>query len=146
MKSKRKEEKMEMIKGANVLTYEGHVVYPYNYSQVYRRNDYVEYEGMIFRSLTDFNLHNSPIGAIFRWEEVGRIINRRQHYEEDDVFIKDWEKDKNYTQYDKVKYKGHIYTCKAGNLEGSVPPLNLNGGQSAEVITMIPIKNLLQLK
>ena len=122
MKSKRKEEKMEMIKGANVLTYEGHVVYPYNYYVVYHKNDYVEYDGMIFKSIGDFNVKRSPIGAPFSWERVGKIINKGQHYEEDDAFIKDWGKNKNYTQYDKVKYKGHIYTCKAGNLQGSVPP------------------------
>ncbi len=113
---------MEMIKGANVLTYEGHVVYPYNYSQVYRRDDYVECEGMIFRSLIDFNINHFPTGSIFSWENVGKIIDRKQHYEEDDVLIKDWGKNKDYTKYDKVRYKGHIYTCKAGRLEGSVPP------------------------
>ena len=110
---------MEMIKGANVLTYEGHVVYPYNYSQVYRRDDYVECEGMIFRSLIDFNINHFPTGSIFSWENVGKIINR-QH--EDNVFIKDWEADKLYTKYDKVKYKGFIYTCEADNLNGPTPP------------------------
>ena len=113
---------MEMIKGANVLTYEGHVVYPYNYYHVYHKDDYAEYDGMIFRSIRDFNLKRSPIGSTFYWENVGKIINRGQHYEEDDVFIKDWEADKLYTKYDKVKYKGYIYTCEAGNLNGSTSP------------------------
>ena len=106
----------------HVLTYKGHVVYPYNYYQTYNKDDYVEYDGMIFKSLIDFNLHYSPIGAIFKWEKVGKIIDRGQHYEVNDAFIKDWKENKLYTQYDKIRYKGHIYTCKAGRLEGSTPP------------------------
>ncbi len=104
-----------MIKGANVLTYKGHVVYPYNYYHIYSKDDYVEYDGMIFKSLIDFNANYYPIGATLKWKRV-------EHYEKDDIFIKDWEKDKLYTKYDKVRYKGYVYICDADNLNGSTPP------------------------
>lgn len=105
-----------------LTTYKGHSVYPYNYYQVYRKDDYVEYNNMIFKSLIDLNVKKSPIGNTFSWKQVGNIITKGQHYEVDDIFIEDWEKNKLYTQYDKVRYKGHIYTCEAGRLEGSTPP------------------------
>lgn len=111
-----------MIKGANFFIYDGHVVYPYNYYQVYRKGDYVKYNGMIFKSIIDFNSKHSPVGATFSWEKVGKTIDKGQHCEVDDVLIKDWKKEKLYTQYDKVKYKGRIYICEAEGIEGSLPP------------------------
>lgn len=121
MKSKRKEEKMKKIKGANFFIYEGHVVYPYNYYHIYNKDDYVEYEGMIFKSLINYNVYHFPTKSL-EWEKVGKITNRGQQYREDDILIKNWKENKLYTQYDKVRYKGNIYMCEANRLEGSTPP------------------------
>ena len=110
-----------MIKDDYVLTYKGHAIYPYNYYHLYRKGDYVEHEGRIFKSKVDLNERHIPmIGNPSYWEQIGRI--GYGYKTTDDILIKKWKENEIYTLYDKVRYKGHIYMCKAGRLESSIPP------------------------
>ena len=113
---------MEMIKDCYyVLTYKGHTIYPYDYYQVYHKGDYVEHDGIIFKSKIDLNKKHIPIiGDPYHWELIGRI--GYGYKTTDDIPIEKWKENKIYTQYDKVRYKGHIYMCKAGRLESSISP------------------------
>lgn len=112
---------MEKIKGDYVLTYKGHNIYPYDYYQVYHKGDYVELDGKLFKSKVDLNKKHIPmIGNPFYWEQIGRI--GYGYKTTDDILIKKWKENEIYTLYDKVRYKGNIYMCKAGRLEGSAPP------------------------
>lgn len=121
MKDKRKEEKMEKVKDSYVLTYKGHVIYPYNYYQVYHKGDCVELDGIIFKSKVDLNKKHIPmIGNPFYWEQIGRT--GYGYKTTDNIPIKKWKENETYSLYDKVRYKGNIYMCKAGRLESSIPP------------------------
>jgi len=112
---------MEMIKGANFFIYDGHVVYPYNYYQVYRKGDCVELDGIIFKSKVDLNKKHIPMeDNPFYWEQIGRT--GYGYKTTDDIPIKKWKENETYSLYDKVRYKGYIYMCKAGRLESSIAP------------------------
>jgi len=103
-----------------ILKYRGETVLPYARAIVYNKKNYVEYEGKIFKSTVDLNVNHVPSSNSSYWKQIGRI--GYGYKTTDDIFIKDWEKDKLYTKYDKVRYKGYVYICDADNLNGSTPP------------------------
>ena len=115
MKDKRKEEKMDYI-----LKYHGETILPYNKSCVYNKKSYVEYEGMLFKSKVDLNINHVPTRSPYYWEQIERI--GYGYKTTDDILIKKWKENEIYSLYDKVRYKGHIYMCKAGRLESSISP------------------------
>lgn len=103
-----------------ILKYHGETVLPYDRSCVYNKRNYVEYEGMIFKSKVDFNVNHIPTNSPAYWLWIERIGYGYKTV--DDILIKKWKENEIYTQYDKVRYKGHIYICKAGRLESSISP------------------------
>ena len=103
-----------------ILKYRGKTVLPYDGSHIYNKKSYVEYEGMIFKSKVDLNFNHVPTKSPYYWEQIGRI--GYGYKTTDDILIKKWKENEIYTLYDKVRYKGNIYMCKAGRLEGSAPP------------------------
>jgi hypothetical protein len=103
-----------------ILKYRGETVLPYDGSCVYNKKSYVEYEGMLFKSKVDLNLHHIPTSNPSCWEKIGWI--GYGYKTTDDILIEEWKENKIYTQYDKVRYKNHIYMCKAGRLESSIAP------------------------
>lgn len=103
-----------------ILKYHGETVLPYKQFCVYNKESYVEYEGMIFKSKVDLNINHVPTIYPSYWEMIGKI--GYGYKTTDDILIKKWKKNEIYTQYDKVRYKDHIYMCKAGRLESSISP------------------------
>lgn len=103
-----------------IFTYHGETVLPYDWSCVYNKKSYVEYRGTIFKSKVDLNINHTPPSNPSYWEEIERIGYGYKTV--DDILIEKWKENKIYTQYDKVRYKGHIYMCKAGRLESSISP------------------------
>lgn len=102
---------IEMIKGANVLTWHGIPVASYNSFKTYAEGDLVEFNGDIFMSLCSQN----SIIPIYKssWKQLTRNAEE---------IVEEWEANKLYTRYDKVKYKGFIYVCDANELNGCTPP------------------------
>lgn len=102
---------IEMIKGANILTWHGIPVDSYNSFKTYAKGDLVEFNGDIFMSLHPQN----SIIPIYKssWKQLTRNAEE---------IVEEWMANKLYTQYDKVKYKGFIYVCDANKLNGSTPP------------------------
>lgn len=102
---------IEMIKGANVLTWHGIPVASYNLFKTYAEGDLVEFNGDIFMSLCSQN----SIIPIYKssWKQLTRNAEE---------IVEEWEANKLYTRYDKVKYKGFIYVCDANRLNGCTPP------------------------
>lgn len=103
-----------------ILKYRGETVLPYDRSYVYNKKNYVEYEGMIFKSKLDLNINHVPTSNPSYWEQIGRI--GYGYKTTDDILIKKWKENETYSLYDKVRYKSHIYMCKAGRLESSISP------------------------
>lgn len=64
-----------------MLTYQGHPVREYSYSFFYSINDYIIYNGRLYRSLYSNNFRNIPKYSSFFWEEIGKINNDKQEKE-----------------------------------------------------------------
>ncbi len=94
-----------------VLTWHGTPVDSYQSFKTYTEGDLVEFNGDIFKSLYSNN-SNNPIYKS-SWKQLTRNTEE---------IIEEWEADKPYVRYDKVKYKGFIYVCDANKLNGSTPP------------------------
>lgn len=103
-----------------ILKYHGETVLPYDWTCVYNKKSYVEYKGMLFKSKTDLNINHVPTSNPSYWEKIGRI--GYGYKTTDDILIKEWKENEIYTIYDKVRYKGYIYICKAERLESSISP------------------------
>jgi len=94
-----------------ILTWHGIPVDSYNSFKTYAEGDLVEFNGDIFMSLHPQN----SIIPIYKsaWKQLTRNAEE---------IVEEWKEDTLYTKYDKVKYKGLIYVCDAGRLNGSTPP------------------------
>ena len=104
-----------------ILKYRGETVLPYDRYHIYNKKSYVEYEGKLFESTVDLNMNHVPTSNDSSyWKQIGRI--GYGYKTTDDILVKKWKENEIYTLYDKVRYKGHIYMCKAGRLESSIPP------------------------
>lgn len=103
-----------------ILKYREEIVLPYDRYHIYNKKNYVEYEGKLFESIVDLNMNHVPTSNSSYWKQIGRIGYGFKTT--DDILIKKWKENEIYTQYDKVRYKGHIYICKAGRLESSISP------------------------
>lgn len=96
------------------IVYKGKPVKVYDYFTWYNEDDLVIFNDIIYKCLVPHS-RKPPYYNQFYWDKI-------EKNEVNDVSIKDWEKDKLYTRYDKVKYKGSIYVCEANRLNGSTPP------------------------